>query len=214
MGAEGLVKFAIASLAFGFKPGPGMVVHAMRALSDGKKAALTMAVGTETGHALVFLLLWSGLYTASVFGNVFELFLVFLGGGYLVYVGSRSFLSNGDKLNKNVKTTPLSFKELYLSGVVWAFINPVNIAFYLAILPSFFEISELPINYMLYVLPILVVSVFSSHLVFVYFAGSIRDIVGSEKNNSIMNAIGNTVFVGIGLFSIGSGIIKLGFYGG
>ncbi|RMD64638.1 MAG: hypothetical protein D6824_03730 [Planctomycetota bacterium] len=195
-----IIEFTIASLAFGFKPGPGMLVHAMRAVTDGRKAALTMAVGTETGHALTFLLLWAGLTSLSIYNQHIAPFLALIGGLSLVYIGVKSILKNSRNTYSLDDNNRLSGKSYYLTGVGWAFINPINIAFYASILPTFFKVEELVVNDMLLALTILILSIFFSHVVFIYSASTIKEMFSTSGGKSLANIIGNLVFISIGLY--------------
>ena len=133
---------ALFTLCFVIKatPGPGVFATVGRPLFQSFGPTLVFIAGDLL--YLVFAL--TGLAViAKQFGEAF--FIVrLIGGGYLVYLGVRLWL----RLPAGVDTAPVEpggCARTFFSGVLLTLGNPKVILFYLGLLPTFVDLSELGI---------------------------------------------------------------------
>ena len=213
-----LLEFAILSIGFAYKPGPGMLLFVTKTISDGYRAALIMAVGTELGHLLCFLGVAIGYAYLDRLGGAIAL-LTIIGGLFLVYTGLMSLLSTAQATG-DLATVPsvptnrvhgvlMSFASkfsanqglmLLIAGFLWAFVNPVNVAFYVSVLPAVINVGELKADFIIYASIILVVSVFSFHLTFITLARRIRRASLVGPTWVLARVIGSAIFLLIGVY--------------
>lgn len=137
---------ALFTLCFVIKatPGPGVFATVGRALFQGFGPTLVFIAGIMAGDLLYLVFALTGLAViAKQFGEAF--FIVrLIGGGYLVYLGVRLWL----RLPAGVDTAPVEpggCARTFFSGVLLTLGNPKVILFYLGLLPTFVDLSELGI---------------------------------------------------------------------
>ena len=202
-----LIQFSIACLAFGLKPGFGMFVFASKSISEGKRPATLMAIGTEMGHAAIFILIWLGISSASIFFEVFASIMAVIGGGVIAYIGLKSIIKkvkfNDEYSPKQDKTSIANF----ISGFGWAFINPINVAFYIGIFPTFIQVDGIEIRSLFAPLLILVLTMFLCHLVFIYFASGVTKMFSNHSTRNFVMLVGNLFFIAIGVYVVISKVI-------
>jgi len=132
-----LLAFSAASLLLAATPGPDMTLSISRALSQGKKPALYVVLGTSLGivvHTMLVAFGISALITASP-----TAFLILKTGGaaYLLWLAVQA-IRFGSKLTvgkvDEAKGTPLS----NISSGFWVnLLNPKVIIFFMTFLPQF-----------------------------------------------------------------------------
>ena len=137
-----LLAFAAASLLLAATPGPDMTLSISRALSQGKKPALYVVLGTSLGivvHTMLVAFGISALITASP-----TAFLILKTGGaaYLLWLAVQA-IRFGSKLSvekvDEVKGTPLS----NISSGFWVnLLNPKVIIFFMTFLPQFVSADD------------------------------------------------------------------------
>ena len=125
-------------------PGPGIFATVGRTLFQGFGPTLVFIVGIMAGDLLYLVFALTGLAViAKQFGEAF--FIVrLIGGGYLVYLGVRLWL----RPPAGVDTAPVEpggCARTFFSGVLLTLGNPKVILFYLGLLPTFVDLSELGI---------------------------------------------------------------------
>ncbi|MBO9195671.1 LysE family translocator [Rhizobium sp. NPDC090275] len=132
-----LLTFSAASLLLAATPGPDMTLSISRALSQGKKPALYVVLGTSLGivvHTMLVAFGISALITASP-----TAFLILKTGGaaYLLWLAVQA-IRFGSKLSvekvEEIKGTPLSN---IASGFWVNLLNPKVIIFFMTFLPQF-----------------------------------------------------------------------------
>jgi RhtB (resistance to homoserine/threonine) family protein len=134
---ENFYFFLSVSILVNLSPGPDMLYTAARSLSQGTKAGIFSAMGIFTG----------GLFhiTAAIFGlskiieeSVFVFSVIkYAGAVYLIYLGLRSLLR---KKNKEAAIAPLSilsYRKIFMQGMITNLLNPKVAIFFLSFLPQF-----------------------------------------------------------------------------
>ena len=130
--------FLSVSLLVNIAPGPDMLYTAARSLSQGTKAGIFSALGIFTGCLFHI--------TAAVFGlsKIIEesvlLFSIikYAGAAYLIYLGIRSLLKQKTE-NEIASLTDLSYRKIFLQGMVTNLLNPKVAIFFLSFLPQFID---------------------------------------------------------------------------
>ena len=136
---ENFYLFLSVSLLVNISPGPDMLYTAARSLSQGTRAGILSALGIFTGclfhiSAAVFGL--SAIIRESIV--IFSI-IKYTGAAYLIYLGLRSLLIKKNAEDK-IETLPsISYRKIFLQGMVTNILNPKVAIFFLSFLPQFID---------------------------------------------------------------------------
>ena len=136
--------FFIALFLFSITPGPGVFAILARALTNGARACVLLALGMVLSDLVYLVLATYGL--AAIAENWAGLFTLirYAGAAYLVYLGIRMFRAT---VSEDQPLAPDTRGGGPLSGFMQGFLisasNPKVILFYIAFLPTFVNLSAL-----------------------------------------------------------------------
>ncbi|MEM6535111.1 MAG: LysE family transporter [Pseudomonadota bacterium] len=204
MGLELFITFVVKVMLIAFKPGPGALVHAAVALRDGQRPALIMAAGTETGHAIIFTLIFF-FYQAYATGlsQILHWASILAGICFIALAGRALF--RGQLLKQSGTNKALVSSSHYLSGLVWAFINPVNIAFYVGVMAPHLAAGETDFATYLLLVTCLVIIMFLQHILYISVPVAMRDNIQSDKGQRTVRYASFVVFLVLGLWFLFEG---------
>ena len=191
----GFLTYALALGIAAAIPGPGVIALVARALGSGFRPTLPMLFGLALGDIVYLAFAVLGLaYVASTFGTVF-IVIKYLGAAYLVWMAI-SFWRAGittEKVSGEAAGSPFS---AFLAGFMVTLGNPKVIVFYLALLPTFIDLSSVtPVDFMLLI--ILTFAVLIAVLMpYVGLAGRARHMLQSPKALKILNRTAATFLAG------------------
>jgi threonine/homoserine/homoserine lactone efflux protein len=134
-----LLVFALAAGVLVAIPGPNQIYIVTRSIAQGRRIGLASALGVETGtlvHVSAATVGLSALVASSAMA--FDA-LRFAGAAYLVYLGLRALLRDGDVELDGGGAAPPSARRAYLDGVLVNVLNPKVALFFLAFLPQFVD---------------------------------------------------------------------------
>ncbi|WP_019614758.1 LysE family translocator [Psychromonas ossibalaenae] len=146
MSLESAVTFFIAIFIFSITPGPGVFTILSRALVDGVKSCIMLALGMVVSDLAFLILACFGL--ATIAENWSEVFLVirYAGAAYLIYLGYKMFKAL-PQIKEDMGRNTAKNKHALLAGFTQGFLisasNPKVILFYIAFLPTFIDLTVL-----------------------------------------------------------------------
>jgi threonine/homoserine/homoserine lactone efflux protein len=145
-----LAGFFTYALALGIAaaiPGPGVIALVARALGSGFRPALPMLLGLALGDVVYLSAAVLGLaYVASTFGTVF-IVIKYLGVAYLAWMAV-SFWRAGITMEKVSAKKAKGAWSGFLAGFTVTLGNPKVMVFYLALLPTFVDLSSVtPVDF-------------------------------------------------------------------
>ena len=108
-------------------------------ISKGRKAGIVSALGVSTGCMVHTLMAALGLSVILAKSALAFNIIKYLGAGYLIYLGIRSFTSKADLLAQGGVCEADSPKKLYFQGITTNVLNPKVALFFLAFLPQFID---------------------------------------------------------------------------
>lgn len=125
-----LVTIFFAHMIMMISPGPNVLLVTQIAASQSRTAGLQVAFGIVTGALTWACLALFGL--SIIFEQVVWLYfaLKFLGGGYLVYLGIKSWRSANKPLIVTKNGVVKSKRSLYLLGLMTNLSNPKSLIFF------------------------------------------------------------------------------------
>ncbi len=137
MSIELWFTFVAASVALLMIPGPTIMLVLSYALTQGRRVAVSMALGVALGDliAMTASLLGLGalvLASATLFGV-----LKWMGAVYLVYLGVKLLRSTPALPDTSTDTAPRSGRSVFWHATLVTALNPKSIAFFIAFVPQF-----------------------------------------------------------------------------
>lgn len=195
-----LSAFFLATLIFGYMPGPGMLYATAQTLARGRRAGLRAAIGLHLGGYVHVLAAAFGL--ALLFQAVPLLYAVLKMAGaiYLIYLGLKLILQSVSQAH--VQRTEQS--AAVWQSVVVEVLNPKTALFYLAFLPQFTDLAAtLPIWAQLLILGTFVNFVFSSaDVLCVMLADRMqRLLTRSARTAPLARRTGGAILIALGLMT-------------
>ncbi|MEL6648902.1 MAG: LysE family translocator [Pseudomonadota bacterium] len=199
-GMELLIAFFMATLIFGYMPGPALLYTAARTLAGGRRDGWQAAFGLHVGGYLHVFAAAFGL--AILFEAVPVLYMVLklLGAVYLIWLGVRLLMLQSDEPQDLSQGKPA--RRAFWQSAAVEMLNPKTALFYLAFLPQFTDpAAAFPIWLQFLILGTVVNIVFSSADVLCVLladrvAGWMR---GPDKAARWMQRVGGGVLIGLGV---------------
>lgn len=193
-----ITGFLTYTLALGIAaaiPGPGVIALVARALGSGFRSTLPMVLGLALGDVVYLSAAVLGLaYIASTFGTVFMV-IKYVGVAYLLWMAV-SFWRQGVTAEKVAAQSAGDALSSFLAGFMVTLGNPKVIVFYLALLPTFLDLSTVtPVDFA--VLIALTFAVLVAVMVpYIGLAGRARHMLQSPRALKMLNRIAASFLAG------------------
>lgn len=144
MTAETIFIFIMSLILLWIKPGPGQALKITRALNDGFLSGFYVAMGITTACVIFFLVAVLGTSVLTNFFNDISLFLKLLGGSYLIYLGYKGLknIESGQWKGRLDKSNKKKFFENFSLGFFLSLANPLDIVYFLGIMPTLVPLGE------------------------------------------------------------------------
>ncbi len=198
---ENLLAFTLAAIVLIVIPGPSVLFTIGRALALGRIGGLLSVLGNALGLLPVI-----GLVALGVGGIVAQSVVLFtivkvVGAGYLVFLGVQAIRHRyraADEANGTL--APRSAWRQLGEGFVVGITNPKTIAFFVAVLPQFVDLSAgaVPLQMIQLGLVFFVIALISDGI-WALVAASARSWFGkSPKRIARLSATGGGLMIGLG----------------
>jgi threonine/homoserine/homoserine lactone efflux protein len=190
--------FALTFFVFAVAPGPGVFITVSRALSSGAAHGAIVALGIVTGDLVYLLVAVYGLSAlAQALGGFFNL-IQYVGGAYLLWLGSRIWGAPPPDTRALQGVRELSWKNNYLSGLLVTLGNPKAILFYLGLLPGFVELDKLTRSDVLRLACIIAPILGSVMVAYACAAGQVRRLLAGPTAGRTINRVAGGVMLAAG----------------
>lgn len=205
-GPEILLGFFIATLIFGYMPGPALVYTAAQTMAFGRQGGFKAALGLHVGgYVHVFA---AALGLAVILELVPTLFTVikFVGAAYLVWLGILMIRAGG-KRAEMPEIQKRSARRAFVNSMLVEILNPKTALFFLAFLPQFVDpAGALPAWAQFLILGTIVNLTFSSaDIVAVMMTDQIlKRLRQNSRIQKWMKWAGGSILVGLGVHLAGS----------
>jgi len=136
--------FAISLILLWIKPGPAQAFKITRAVNDGFWPAIYAASGIITGCIVFFLVAVLGLQLITEFFYDIRSILKFIGGLYFLYIGVQGFknIRSGQWAGRVSTSNKKSFFENFGAGLLLTFGNPLDIVYFMGIMPTLVPVGS------------------------------------------------------------------------
>lgn len=167
-------------------PGPGIIALVARALGSGFRPTLPMMVGLALGDVVYLAAAVLGLtYIASAFGTIF-IVLKYVGAAYLIYM-AWGFWRRGITAEKIAARRAESAWNSFAAGFLVTLSNPKVMVFYLALLPTFFDLRTVTIVDFFVLIAVTFAVLLCVLLPYISLAGRARTLLQTPKALKAMN---------------------------
>ncbi len=126
-------------------PGPGIAAIVARVLGRGPQGAVAFSIGVALGDVVWLTFAILGLAAiAQAFHGVF-LAIKYAGAAYLLYIAYKLWTAPIEALDTKAETAAERPSRLLLGGLALTLGNPKPIVFYLALLPTLLDLTQVTI---------------------------------------------------------------------
>ena len=192
-----ILAFSGAMFLLAITPGPGVFATISRAMASGFTNASFVVLGIVIGDIIFLLLAIFGLSTIAIYLGDLFVFVKYLGGLYLLYLGYKILTSKQSDTNIKAKEE-LSWKKNFSTGLIITLSNPKVILFYLGFLPTFVNLSVLSTIDILIITAIVSLVLGGVMLFYAYSASSASKLFKSQKAKRKMNIAAGSVMLSAG----------------
>ncbi len=196
MDPAGLLLFSSALFIAAASPGPGIAAIVARVLGRGPKGAVAFSIGVALGDVVWLSFAILGLAAlAQTFHGVF-LVIKYLGAAYLLFIAYKLWTAPAARQDVEANVKAEHPAKLFLAGLAVTMGNPKVMVFYLALLPTFIDLTQITMlgfaELALAALTVLGV-VFAGYIV---LAARARRLFTSPRAIRILNRTTGTVMAG------------------
>lgn len=200
-----LISFFTISFFIAITPGPSVIYVVSYSLRYGTKAGIVSTLGVNVGSIVAILIAAFGLSSLVIaYPNAIK-FIEIVGGIYVIYLATLIWPRKSvENLNEPLLVEE-SHKTLFKNGVITSILNPKDILFYTAFIPTFIPQSVNGQSYLLYFLFLAFSYMaigFVTKSAFAVFSGYTKTALRS-KNANIVNYLSSTLLFSVGVFLFG-----------
>ncbi len=171
-----------------------------RALSQDLKTTYLFITGIIAGDLFFALLAMLGLATiASHYTSLF-LLIKLAGGGYMIYLGLRSW--KRAKAKKLDGTSTESGWKLITSGFFLTASNPKDLIFFISFIPAFINLEHASIIDIIFASLIIAVTFFVTLSFYALSAHRMKRIFTNEVMITRLNRVAGLILIGVGILVI------------
>ncbi|MDO6565215.1 LysE family translocator [Amphritea sp. 1_MG-2023] len=198
MSFESACTFFIAIFIFGITPGPGVFAILAKAMVEGSRRCLMLALGMVVSDIIYLTLACLGLATiAEHWGALFTL-IRWGGAAYLIWLGLKLCLS---KPSTEVSTAIAKrSSEEFIQGFLISVSNPKVILFYIAFLPTFMDLTSLTGNDIVLAAGLTLIALMLGLMLIAYFAHWASKRLQSPQAIKRLNQSAGGIMIGAGVF--------------
>lgn len=195
MTITGFLTYALALGIAAAIPGPGVIALVARALGSGFRATVPMLFGLALGDVVYLSAAVLGLaYIAASFGTAFMV-IKYVGVAYLIWMAI-SFWRKGVTTEKVAAQSAGDALSGFLAGFMVTLGNPKVIVFYLALLPTFLDLSSVtPVDFAVLIALTFMVLV-AVMIPYIGLAGRARHMLQSPRALKMLNRVAASFLAG------------------
>lgn len=201
MSFEAAVTFFVSIFIFAITPGPGVFAILAKAMVEGPKKCIMMALGMVASDLLYLQLACFGL--ATIADNWSDVFLIirYLGAGYLIYLGYKmitAFTHNQPISNqqKSQQTPLTSFSHGFLISAS----NPKVILFYVSFLPTFIDLTRLHGSDLILISVLSSIALMTAIMLVAYGASRLANVIKTPIAQQRLNKTAGSIMIAAGAY--------------
>lgn len=193
--------FILSSILLNLTPGADTIYILGKGISKGKKAAIISALGISAGclvHTVLAAFGLSAVLSKSILAfNIIK----WLGAGYLIYLGIKSFKSKGFDVNESDDGKEISFKKIFTEGVMTNVLNPKVALFFLSFMPQFIgqNSSYGPLPFLVLGITFVISGTIWCQILAISSSVMTQKLKENPKFSNLLNRVTGIMFVALGI---------------
>jgi len=201
MTIETYLAYLLATIIVLVIPGPTIMLVVSCSLTQGKRAALPLALGVGLGDLVAMTASLAGL--GALLATSAELFTVlkWIGAAYLIYLGIKTWRANPNLGDAMTMMRPDSRRTHVFRAFAVTATNPKSIAFFCAFLPQFINHSAPILPQVLIMGTTFVLLAVVNAAMYALLAAKARTAVANPRAMKMVNRAGGTALIGAGLLT-------------
>ncbi|ALC80543.1 MULTISPECIES: LysE family translocator [Bacillus] len=202
LGITSFWLFLITGIILNITPGTDTIYIMSRSISQGKLAGVYSVLGVSTGVLVHTMLAAFGLSIILTQSVLLFTAIKLIGAAYLIYLGIRMLWQKGSALSKEIPTKEhLSFRKIYMQGVMSNVLNPKVALFFISLLPQFVATDNPygPIPFLILGLTISITGTVWCLFIAYFSSFATTKLRENPKIESMMNKLTGIVFIGLGI---------------
>ncbi|NOX30007.1 MAG: LysE family translocator [Actinobacteria bacterium] len=210
MGIE-LLSFIALSFIIAVTPGPSVVYVVSYSLRYGSKAGIVATLGINAGSIVAILVAAFGLSSLLEKYPDSIVLIQMLGSFYVIYL-ARAMWPRGRSANADEQSlTEKSYGNLFGNGFITSVLNPKDVLFYTAFIPTFIpqpvEGGSYQSRFLQLAFSYLAIG-FITKCSFAVLSGYVKNLLDS-RNSTRMNYVSSIMLVALGLFLVAKSMKSL-----
>ena len=194
------VYIFIAIIIFSITPGPGVFALLARALSQGARACIPMALGMAISDIVYLVLATLGLSVVAENWGVLFTVIRLLGAAYLIYLGWRMWKQRAQLARENRTDSEATSIKGFIQGFLISASNPKVILFYIAFLPTFMDLTLLTVQDIFVASVLCLVGLMTGLMSISISAAWARRYFRSEKAMTGLNRVAGSIMMSAGVY--------------
>jgi threonine/homoserine/homoserine lactone efflux protein len=197
MTIESAIIFFATIVIFSITPGPGVFAILAKALSEGARPCIGLALGMAVSDVVYLVLASYGLSAiAEQWGGAFTLIRI-VGAIYLIYLGWKLWRKRAEYIEG--ESSKKKFAG-FIQGFLISASNPKVILFYIAFLPSFMDLTILGISDIVLASLIVLTGLMLGLMSIAVSASWAREYFRSEKAMKGLNQVAGSIMISAGVY--------------
>jgi threonine/homoserine/homoserine lactone efflux protein len=201
MTLETYAAYLLATIIVLIIPGPTIMLVVSCSLTQGKRAALPLALGVGLGDMAAMAASMAGLGALMAASATLFTVLKWVGATYLVYLGIKAWRARPELGDAMARMDGASGRTHCLRAFVVTATNPKSIAFFCAFLPQFISHSAPVLPQILLLGGTFVSLAVVNAALYALLAVRARRLVASPRAMTMVNRAGGTALIGAGLIT-------------
>ena len=198
MSFETWIAFVIASMALLLIPGPTVVLTVSYALSQGRRAALAVALGVGLGDFIAMTASLIGLGALVLASATLFTVLKWIGAVYLIWLGVSLWRSPPTLKNTSVTADKPTGRVFWHAMAVTA-LNPKSITFFIAFVPQFLDANAPLVPQFTLMIATFVTLAIGNALAYLLLADQARHRLLTPQFARLSGRAGGTALIGMGV---------------
>ncbi len=207
MGIE-LISFLAISFAIAITPGPGVIYVVSYSLRYGTKAGVVSTLGINVGSVVAILVAAFGLSALLTNYPRLTQFIEIVGGLHMIYLATLIWPGKTQPNQEDPLLHEASYRSLFKNGVITSCLNPKDILFYAAFIPTFIPdavYGNAYLRYFMFLAFAYMIIGFITKIAFSVFAGFTRKMLRS-KSAGVVNYLSSTTLFALGGYLLGKSV--------
>ena len=199
MTLETYLAYLVATIVVLVIPGPTIMLVVSCSLTQGKRAALPLALGVGLGDLVAMAASMAGL--GALLATSASLFTVlkWVGALYLIYLGIKTWRAKPELGEAMARMQPEKRRTNIFRAFTVTATNPKSIAFFCAFVPQFINQAAPALPQVLIMGATFVILAVVNAVMYALLAVRARKAVANPRAMKLVNRVGGTALIGAGL---------------